>query len=392
MKNIHQHLALKALTPLMMVAVPCIAGAQESDKWEIGVVLDAAHTSKKLELGARGKDLELGHSDLVIRGPLGSAFTAEYSLAAHTDEGKLEHHTENLWIQTRTLPAGLQAKLGRFSSQIGYLNEQHPHADDFTERPLLYRGLLGGHWYDDGLRLNWTAPTPFYLRFGVEAFSGKQLIKEAETKKSPGAQTFSMKTGGDFNASNSWQFGLSYLNNRRQAEVHEHEEGEEEEEHEHGHDHAHGAEFSGKHMWMTDLVYKWAPNGDSKNQQVRLIWEHARVSGIHPESGSLRHSGSSLAAIYRFHPSWEIGARTDWLKVNKPELHENEESPEFGSGRLRENALMIAYKPNHMQTYRLQWSRQTATGGDDPVFANPVKNSIQFQVVIGFGAHGAHSY
>jgi len=386
MKKMHKGIVY--LAPLVVTALPAVAGAHESDKWEIGVVLDAAHTSKKLELGARGKDLELGHSDLVIRGPLGSAFTAEYSLAAHTDKGKLEHHAENLWIQTRTLPAGLQAKLGRFSSQIGYLNEQHPHADDFTERPLLYRGFLGGHWYDDGLRLNWTAPTPFYLRFGVEAFSGKQLIKDPETKKSPGALTFSMKTGGDLNASNSWQLGVSYLNNRRQAEAHEHEEDD------HGHDHAHGAKFSGRYMWMTDLVYKWAPNGDPKNQQLKLIWEHARVSGIHPQSGSRRHSGSSLAAVYRFHPSWEVGARTDWLRVNKPELHDDGAGLEleFGSGRLRENAFIFAYKPNHMQTYRLQWSRQMATGGVEPVFASPVKNSIQFQVVIGFGAHGAHSY
>ncbi len=386
-----QNLFYSSVSLLAFAALlsPRVALAHDPNAWQIGVVLDAAHTSKELELGARGKDLELGHSDLVIRGPLGSALTAEYSLAAHTDGGKLEHHTENLWIQTRTLPAGLQAKLGRFSSQIGYLNEQHPHADDFAERPLLYRGFLGGHWYDDGLRLNWTAPTPFYLRFGVEAFSGKQLIEEPESKNSPGAQTFSMKTGGDLNASNSWQFGLSYLNNRRQAEAHHH--GEEEEEH----DHAHGAEFSGKHMWMTDLVYKWAPNGDSKNQQVRLIWEHARVSGIHPESGSLRHSGSSLGAIYRFHPSWEIGARTDWLKVNKPEFHEDEDEYEFTSGRLRENALMIAYKPNHMQTYRLQWSRQKGSGANEEgelVFGAPVRNSVQFQVVIGFGAHGAHSY
>ena len=385
---------LRALTclPLMGTTVPA-AWASSAESWTLAVVLDAAHTSKKLELGARGKDLELGHSDLVIRGPLGSAFTAEYSLAAHTDEGKLEHHTENLWIQTRTLPAGLQAKLGRFSSQIGYLNEQHPHADDFAERPLLYRGFLGGHWYDDGLRLNWTAPTPFYLRIGVETFSGKQLIDEPETKKSPGAQTFSMKTGGDLNASHSWQFGLSYLNNRRQAEAHHH--GEEEEEDDHDHDHAHGAEFSGKHVWMTDLVYKWAPNGDSRNQQVRLIWEHARVSGIHPESGSLRHSGTSLAAVYRFHPSWEVGARTDWLKVNKPEFHEDEGEYEFASGRLRENALMIAYKPNHMQTYRLQFVRQKGSGANEEgelVFGAPVRSSVQFQVVIGFGAHGAHSY
>jgi hypothetical protein len=92
-------------------------------------------------------------------------------------------------VQTRSLPAGFQARLGRFSSQIGYLNEQHPHADDFVERPLLYRALLGGHWFDDGLRLNWTAPTPFYLMVGAEAFRGRQLVKEATqaTRPQPGA-------------------------------------------------------------------------------------------------------------------------------------------------------------------------------------------------------------
>jgi hypothetical protein len=357
--------------------------------WQVGAVLDAGHTSKKLELGARDKGLELGHSDLLIRGPLGKHFSAEGSLAIHTSEGKLEHHTESLWVQTRTLPAGLQARAGRFSSQIGYLNEQHPHADDFTERPLLYRGFLGGHWFDDGVRLNWTAPTPIFLRLGVEAFSGKQFIKEAENKQSPGARTVSLKTGADINDRHSWQAGLSYLNNRREAPVHEHDDAES------GHDHAHGAAFTGKHLRMADLVYKWAPDGNMKNQHVRLIWEHARLSGIHPEAESRRHSGSALAAVWRFHPSWEVGARTDRLSVNRPELHDDGAGPEleFAAAKLREHALMVAYKPNHMQTWRVQLSRQKASGdAAAEVFPQPANTSLQLQLVIGFGAHGAHSF
>ena len=74
-----------------------------------------------------------------------------------------EVELEEAWAQTRTLPAGFQVRAGRFSSQLGYLNEQHPHTDDFIERPLLYRAFLGGHYFDDGVRVNWTAPTDLYL-------------------------------------------------------------------------------------------------------------------------------------------------------------------------------------------------------------------------------------
>ena len=85
--------------------------------------------------------------------------------------------------------------------------------------------------------------------------------------------------------------------------------------------------------------------------------------------------------------------RTDWLRVHKPEDHEGD--VEFGRGRLKENAIMVAYKPTHMQTLRLQWTQQRAAGANDEaeaVFANPARRSIQLQYVIGFGAHGAHAY
>ena len=85
--------------------------------------------------------------------------------------------------------------------------------------------------------------------------------------------------------------------------------------------------------------------------------------------------------------------RTDWLRVHKSEDHAGD--IEFGRGRLKENAIMVAYKPTHMQTMRLQLTQQRASGTNDEgeaVFANPARRSIQLQYVIGFGAHGAHSY
>lgn len=358
--------------------------------WEVGAVLDVAYTSRALELGARDKGLGLGHSDLIARGPLGQYLSAQATVAAHTHDEKLEAEVEEAWVQTRALPAGWQARVGRFASQIGYLNEQHPHADDFVERPLLYRAFLGGHWFDDGARLNWTAPTPFYLSLGVEAFNGKQLVEDAVTAKKPGAFTLNAKLGNDIGLSQSWQLGVSYLYNRREAmveEEHEHEhEGESDEEaaaEEHDHDHSHGARFSGKRMWLVDFAWKWSPDGNNRQNQLKVVAEYARITDINRyASSSDKHEATSLAAVWRFRQDWEAGARADWLRVQIPH------GDHFHPGKLDEYAVMLAWKPTHAQTLRLQFTTQRNAEG----FENPAKRVAQLQYVLSFGAHGAHSF
>ncbi len=352
--------------------------------WQAGVVLDGASTSRGLELGARDKGLGLGHSDLLLRGAFNAHFSGEAIVGFHTEDQKLEKHVEKAWVQTRSLPLGLQVRAGRFASQIGYLNELHPHTDDFTERPLLYRGFLGGHWYDDGVRLNWTAPTSFYLRLGAEIFRGKKLVTEATADSASRVSTLNMKMGNDIGKSNSWQWGLSHLQNQREALVEAHGAST----------HSHTASFSGKRMVISDLVWKWAPDGNNRNQQLRLNWEYAQVSRINRYADSaMRHQASSLGAVWKFNPAWEVGVRHDVLRVHKPEDHSGD--IEFGKGRLKEIALMVAYKPTHLQTLRLQLTQQRAIGTNEEgeaIFANPARRSIQLQYVIGFGAHGAHSY
>lgn len=353
--------------------------AARTHDWQFGAVLDAAGTSRALALAQRSQGLQLGHSDLSATGSLGRHLKAELTAVLETHDGRLKKEMAEAWVETRTLPGGLSVRAGRFASQVGLLNERHSHSLDFTERPLAYRAFLGGHWYDDGVRVNLTLPTDLYWSWGAEALRGRKLVTEAEPgSPSAGTYTLSTRLGGDLDRAHSWQLGLSYLNNRRTAAAHE-----EEDEEAHGHGHGHGARFGGKHLWMAHATWKWAPEGNNRDQQLRVTLEAARVSGIPrvPAAGP-RHEALSLSAVWRFSPHWEAGLRTDRLRVAI--AHDDQVEP----GRLREQALMLAWKPSHLQTVRVQYARQgQAVGFDDPA-----RRSVSLQYILAFGAHGAHSY
>jgi hypothetical protein len=350
-----------------------------STAWQWGAVIDTAYMGKALPLGLRDEGLGFGHSDLMARGALGRHLSAEAIVVAATHEGHLERQVEKFFVQTRTLPAGLQARAGRFASQVGYLNEQHPHADDFVERPALYRAFLGHHYFDDGLRINWTAPTALYLQLGAETFRGRQLSPEGTPRGANGVTTLTGKIGSDIGRNHAWQAGASWLINRR-ATATEHE----------GHDehvlaqaHSHGAAFTARNLAMFDLAWKWAPKGNARDQQVRVVLEHARLSGLQDAAlAGRRHEASSLSLVWRFRPDVEAGLRVDHLRAGH--VHDDH----FDPVHLNEKAMMVAYKPSHKQTLRLQWTTQRDTQG----FERVPRQLLSLQYVVAFGAHGAHSF
>ncbi|MDB5749809.1 MAG: hypothetical protein JWP65_230 [Ramlibacter sp.] len=385
MSRAAQLVARRLLLGGALLAASAAATAQSPfTGWQAGAVVDLSATERAIALGRREPGVALGHSDVSVFGPLGPHLRAHASVSVHGKAQRLELEPEQAWVETRSLPAGLQLRAGRFASQIGYLNEQHPHADDFVERPLLYRAFLGNHWNDDGVRLNWTAPTDLYLRLGVEAFRGRRLVPDAASSRRPGALVLSGRTGGDLGTSQSWQAGLSLLHNRREAAVEAGHEGEEEDEHEEhaGHDHAHGAAFSGRRMWLGEMAWKWAPQGNNPQQQVRVSYEHALVRGLNRFAGrSDQHQAGYLSMVWRFAPEWEAGARADVLRVRAP--HEGH----FENERLRETALMLAYKPTHAQVLRLQLTRQRSPAGFEGA-----THAMQIQYVLNFGSHAAHAF
>jgi hypothetical protein len=175
------------------------------------------------------------------------------------------------------------------------------------------------------------------------------------------------------------------LRNRREAALEEEHEEDTGTGHDHGHDHshAHGAQFSGRKTNLVDFTWKWAPGGNNREQQVRVNVEWARVTDLNRFARSSdRHEATSFGIVWRFAPSWEVGARSDELKVRIP--HEDH----FHGGQLRENAVMLAWKPTHMQSLRLQYTQQRDAKGIE----DAANRSVQLQYVLSFGAHGAHSY
>lgn len=384
--------AALALTFTALIVQTALAG-DDHRHWEFGLVLDTAYSGKTMELGYRDRNLQLGHGDIMISGPLGRGLYLEAIVSGHTADGRLFTHTERLLLTHERQDSGFSLGLGRFASQVGAINAQHPHEDDFSERPLLYRGFLGNHWFDDGLRLNWLAPTPFYLRLGAEAFSGRQLIEQSQATPVVGAGTLSIKTGADIDPTRSWAFGVSVLNNFRQAAPHDHVASSSTQ------SHLHGASFSGRQLWMSDLTLRWSPQGRPEEQELKLTWEYASARRIHPDAGALMHTASALAAVWRFRRNWEMGAKADWLRVHQPGLHDDDSNPataatlEFGAAQLREKALMIAYRPDHGRTLRLQYSRQQARGPDvADVFPHPVREVLMLQFVLGFGSARHHHH
>ncbi len=372
-------IAAASFAPAWAQASPPQSGA---GSWQFGAVLDAAHLSDTVPLGLRDKGPGLGHSDLLARGTLGRHLSAEAIAAISTHEGHVEKGIEKLFIQTRTLPAGFQARLGRFASQVGYLNEQHLHADDFVERPALYRAFLGHHYFDDGLRLNWTAPTPFLLQLGAEAFGGRKLTEESPHRARTGVSTLTAKVGADIGTHQAWQAGLSWLNNRR-ASAAAHDDHHDDHHGEEGHTDIHGAAFAGRRLTMFDLAWKWAPNGNAREQQVRVVFEHARLTGLQDSVlAQSRHEGSSLAVVWRFRPAWEAGLRADRLRAVYS--HEGHADP----ARLNEQAAMLVYKPSHKQSLRLQWTTNRTAQGFDLA----ARRVVALQYVVAFGAHGAHPF
>jgi len=80
---------------------------------------------------------------------------------------------EEAYITTRGLPAGLQAKAGKFLSDVGYINKQHIHDWFFVDQPWMRELMFGDEGLNEvGVQLSWLAPFDTYTRFGLEVLEG----------------------------------------------------------------------------------------------------------------------------------------------------------------------------------------------------------------------------
>lgn len=355
------------------------------------------------EAGLPSKGFGLGHSELVFSANVDDKFYGRMTAALAEHDGETEFELEEAFIETLALPFNLKAKAGKFFSGLGYLNNIHDHAHDFSDRPLVYDAMVGGHLGDTGLQLSWVAPTEFYLQFGLEHGTGASYPSGGNSDNNH-SYAFFTKTGGDWGVSSSWQVGLSHY----QTSFDVREAG--------AHDHGHGGGATVDNelkngeldIQAIDFVYKWAPNGNNKQRNFKFQFEYF----IRNEEGAVEfvegansaeadydgeQTGFYVQAVYQFMPAWRVGVRFDQLEadnkftnfvnggVDLDEFKEESGLGHDGAGKPKRESIMMDYSPSHFSRIRLQFN-QLDNGHDKK------ENIVMLQYQMSLGSHGAHTF
>jgi hypothetical protein len=338
--------------------------------------------------GSRGFSID--HSELVFSANIDERFTGLANFAL--SDGEVE--VEEAWFETLGLGHGLTARAGRFRSGIGYANQQHAHAWDFADAALMYTALFGEHgsYANDGLQLRWVAPTELFLELGAEIGRGANFPGTDRDTNGVGSGTVFAHLGGDVGTSHSWRAGLSYLNARAEDRHSHFEDVGGEEVH---------ADFSGtSRTWIIDGVWKWAPDGNARQRNLKLQGEYfirrergdlscdgtgtACAGGVDSDYDT-RQSGWYAQAVYRFMPQWRVGLRYDRLDPGRRDYGVNNANIERDDHNPTRTTAMVDWSPSEFSRLRLQWANDRSMAGE-------TDNQLWVQYIMSLGAHGAHAF
>ena len=319
------------------------------------------------EGGPSPNGFSLGESEVSFAANIDDKFYGQLTATVESEDGEDHLGIEEAYIDSTALPDGLSLRLGRFYSNIGYLNSHHAHTDNFFDRPLPYQAFLGNQYGDDGVQLRWVAPTSLFFELGGEAFRGQNYPSGGAQDGGLGTRTLFAHLGGDAGANNEWLVGVSALKTRTAGG----EDG-----------------FSGDDtLSVFDGTWKWAPQGNFKDGGITLRGEymvdHRDGNYIDPNDPSFtalwndNRRGAYLEGVYRFNRTWDIGYRYDklWGDADLP----------FASFDPYRHSAELTWRNSEFSLFRLQVSHDKPNPDD-------ADNAVTVQYQTSLGAHGAHKF
>ncbi|KOR30857.1 hypothetical protein TI04_03820 [Achromatium sp. WMS2] len=347
-------------------------------------------------------------AEIALSASVDAYFDATALLAIESD-GSLE--LEEAWFQTRSLPYGLKIKAGKFLSDIGYMNNQHPHTWDFTDQNLAYLNLLGGHGLrDTGVQITWLPNWRYYTLFGLEVFQGEQeklgalaeidepLEAELEglglshanlalsdEKHGPRLYTAFIKYAPELGYSHALQLGLWGAWADQHQEIHG----------EVGGGNLHTLEGNAW-MWGLDAVYKYDAGGAYGQGNFKLqgeyLWQRKDLDLKYRQTAGplderiFTEDGFYLQGLYGFAPRWQIGLRYDMVGLtNKLESNGNRVRDWDSSRRWTAG---LTWSLTEFSQLRLQYSKAD-------ISINGQSNNVDYvylQYLMSLGSHGAHKF
>ena len=348
------------------------------------------------EAGPHPEGLALWESELTASANIDHLFFGQATLGFHEHDGETETDVEEAFIETLALPAGLGVRMGRFYSDLGYLNGRHSHAWDFADAPMVYQALLGGQYGDDGLRATWLAPVSSVLmEVGAELFRGGAYPAGGLDGDVGAVWLGFVRLGGDLGVLHSWQLSVSHGEidvDARAAGGHD------------DHDHA-GPVFSGdatlsavSAVWKTQLSKgrSWILQAEYLYRDENGFVDLVEDSGAAQFGYDGEQDGGYIQTLYQFRPRWRAGFRYDWVGADNQLVALSNTTGEADDDVAEETglvsagddpsrwALMLDWSPSEFSRLRLQYAQAEVDDRSD--------DQVHLQYIVTLGAHGAHRF
>ena len=295
---------------------------------------------------------------------------------------------------------GFNFKFGRYFSGLGYLNEQHAHAWDFVDQPLVYRTLWDNQVGEDGVQLKWLAPTDAFVELGAELGSGRSFPGSGRQKNGAGSGVLFAHVGDDVGTGGSWRAGVSLHQTKAENWVSNNVPNLA------GTVGGVSDRFSGDSKTAgLDFVWKYAPNGNVTETNFKLQGEYFRrkqsglltydftAPGVTPagvnitDTYAVTQSGWYMQGVYQFMPRWRMGLRYDQLDPGIAQvgaLNAVNVISNYGYTPKRDT-LMLDFNPSEFSRLRVQVAQDKSRQG-------LTDNQLFLQYVMSLGAHGAHQF
>ena len=341
--------------------------------------------------GGHGGELSPGFNLKELEIALSGAVDPYFDLYANVVIGGNDIEVEEAYVRTRRLPFGVQVKAGRFLSDVGYVNRQHPHQWAFANQNLAYDLVLGGGLGETGVQVTWLPSLPVYLQLGAEALQGENEAiasyhgpdeEHPFLARAAGPRLLAsfVKVAPDLGFNHALQVGGSVVRARRHQEESD-------------------IGFVDGQTWLLglDAVYKFDSPKPHGAGDVVLQAEYLRRSkeltvaaavdaAITGEALDAVQDGFYAQASYGIASRWTAAWRFDAVGMaNRIDVGG---LPWSDPGATRRVSAALTFDPTDFSRLRVQLDRASvAVGG-----VREAVTQVHVQLQVSLGVHGAHKF
>lgn len=380
-------------------SIPVIGGGRSfinlSFNGQFALAASSARDVDNIEVGdhdPQQRGFNARNAEIVLSGAVDPYFEGFANIVLKLENNnETEIELEEAFMQTTSLPFGLQLKGGQFFAAFGRQNTIHPHGWDFLDASLVNGRLLG----PDGLRgvgaqISWTIPVPWYsqLLFGLQNGRGGTAYSFRNTGDDDifyGRMTIDRDAIGvrDFVYVPRWENSFNLSSTQTVL---------------FGVSGAFGTNDTGPatrtEIYGADLLYKWKSeraNGGFpfvKWQTEAMYRRFEAGQGLDesfPVSETFHDWGMYSQVLWGFKKGWVVGVRGDYLHMTDSAF--TDDLVRQSRARLSAN---LTWYPTEFSKIRLQYNHDMLE--EMNFLAAREEDSIFLQFEFNLGAHGAHKF